>query len=230
LAIGAKRSYEWRNHVLVAYTEPDGARYCAEYDEVSPFGRVTHSYAQTDGRGLRFSYDDRARTTTITDGLGRSTTYEFDARKDIVATTGPDGQRLETPFDSNGHPRGSTDALGRSTQYRFDARGNLTDMVDASGAKTHLDYTELDLPKTIVDALGSQWHREYDPQGNLTASTDPLQHTTRYEVQSRGLPQKIIDAKVASNNSTGTHKATWSRGPTAPENAPSLNTTRRADC
>ncbi len=194
-AIGAKRQYEWQNQVLVAYTEPDGARYCAEYDELSPFGRVTRSYAQADGRGLRFAYNDRARTTTVTDGLGRSTVYEFDARKDIVATTGPDGTRLATPFDSNGHPRGSTDALGRSTAYRFDARGNLTDMVDPSGAKTHLDYSALDLPHTIIDALGHAWKRDYDARGNLITSTDPLKRTTRYEIQSRGLPQRIIDAK-----------------------------------
>ncbi|MGD8913921.1 MAG: DUF6531 domain-containing protein, partial [Candidatus Thiodiazotropha sp.] len=61
-AAQAVRRYAWRNHMLVAYEEPDGARYIAEYDRESPTGRVIHSYAEADGRGLRFDYAPRART------------------------------------------------------------------------------------------------------------------------------------------------------------------------
>jgi RHS repeat-associated protein len=202
---GGVRRYEWRNHLLVAYVEPDGARYCAEYDHEIPSGRVVHSYAEADGRGLRFHYDDRARTTRVTDSLGRTTQYEFNERHDITATTRPDGLRLETPFDSNGNPRGTTDALGRKTQYAFNNRGNLTHQVDPSGAQIKLAYNTLDQVASITDALGHSWQRDYDPQGNLLVSTDPLGHATHYNYDERGLPTSITDPRG------GTKHLTWDR-------------------
>jgi RHS repeat-associated protein len=202
---GAVRRYEWRKHLLVAYVEFNGMRYCAEYDHEIPSGRVVRSYAEADGRGLRFDYDDRARTTRITDSLGRTTHYEYNERHDIIATTGPDGQRVETPFDSNGNPRGTTDPLGRKTHYAFDRRGNLTNQVDPSGAQTKIAYNELDLAVCITDALGHCWQRDYDPQGKLLVSTDPLGHATHYNYDERGLPTTITDPRG------GTKYLTWDR-------------------
>ena len=194
-ANGARRGYEWRNHVLVAYTKADGARYCAEYDEYSPFGRVLRSYAAADGRGLRFEYDERARSTRVTDALGRTTRYEYDERKDIVATTGPDGVRAETPFDANGHPRGISDPLGRQTLYRFDGRGNLAELVDPAGARTAIDYNAMDLPIKFADALNHVWLRDYDECGNLSVVIDPLEQITRYTNNTHGQPVVITDAR-----------------------------------
>jgi YD repeat-containing protein len=56
-------------------TQPDGARYLAEYDRLPPTGRITCSYAEADGRSLRFVYDYRDRTSQITDSLGRTSCY-----------------------------------------------------------------------------------------------------------------------------------------------------------
>jgi RHS repeat-associated protein len=192
---GAQRSYEWRNHVLIAYTQQDAARYCAEYDEYSPSGRVLRSYADADGRGLSFQYNARARTTSVTDTLGRTTRYEYDARKDIVATTFPGGARDETPYDTNGNPRQAADPLDRQTHYRFDRRGNLIEIVDPSGARTALEYNDHDLPIKLTDALKNVWRRDYDTNGNLVQVIDPLEQITRYEYDQRGLPTRIIDAR-----------------------------------
>ncbi len=194
-AAGHQRRFGWHGDVLVSYADADGAEFRAEYDRYDSTGRVTRSFAAHDGRGLRFEYLDRAQATRVTDALGRSTLYEYDDRRDIVATTGPDGVRIATPFDSNGHPRGSTDALGRQTSYRFDQRGNVTEVVDPAGASTKIDYNAQDLPVRMTDAMGQDWLREYDERGNLVAVTDPLQRTTRYEHDRRGLPHAITDAR-----------------------------------
>lgn len=194
-ACGASRTYEWRNGVLVGYTRADGARYCAEYDEYSPFGRVVHSWAAEDGRGLRFAYDDRARTTRVTDSLGRGTCYEYDGRMDIVAVTGPDGVRTETPFDANGNPRGPVDPLGRQAHYRFDERGNLTELVNAAGARTAIAYNGLDLPVRYTDPLDHTWLSEFDARGNLVATIDPLGQATRYTHDGRGQVVSVTDAR-----------------------------------
>ena len=192
---GQARRYEWRGNVLAAYTRRDGARFCAEYDVYAPHGRVLRSYAEADGTGLRFEYLDRLRATRITDELGRQTLYEYDERRDIVATTGPDGVRAETPFDANGHPRGKVDALGRETRYQFDQRGNLTSVVDAAGGQSRIAYDANDRAVELTDALGNKWRREYDECGNVTASIDPLERTTRFLHDDRGLPVRVTDPR-----------------------------------
>lgn len=192
---GTGFQYEWTNHVLVAYVLPDGARYCAEYDEYSPAGRVVHSYAAVDGRGLRLDYHERARATRVTDALGRTTVYEYDERKDIIAVTGPDGMRVDTSNDANGNARIKQDPLGRSTQFRFDERGNLTELVDAAGARIVMGYNAQDLKTAITDALGHLWQREYDERGNLTVAIDPLGNVTRYDYDGAGQVSTITDAR-----------------------------------
>jgi RHS repeat-associated protein len=192
---GQARRYEWRGNVLTAYTRRDGARFCAEYDAEAPHGRVLRSYAEADGTGLRFEYLDRLRATRITDELGRQTLYEYDERRDIVATTMPDGVRAATPFDANGHPRGQVDALGRETRYQFDQRGNLTSVVDAAGGQSRIAYDAQDRAVELTDALGNKWRREYDECGNVTASIDPLERTTCFLRDDRGLPVRVTDAR-----------------------------------
>jgi RHS repeat-associated protein len=193
--VGQVRRYEWRGNVLTAYTRRDGARFFAEYDVHAPHGRVLRSYAEADGTGLRFEYLDRLRATRITDELGRQTLYEYDERRDILATTGPDGVRAGTLFDANGHPRGKVDALGRETRYQFDQRGNLTSVVDAAGGQSRITYDAQDRAVELTDALGNKWRREYDECGNLTATIDPLERTTCFMHDDRGLPVRVTDAR-----------------------------------
>ncbi|MDQ1835216.1 RHS repeat-associated core domain-containing protein [Massilia scottii] len=194
-ANGARRTYEWRNNILAAYTKADGARYCAEYDQFSPFGRVVFSYAEQDGRGLRFQYEDLARSTTVIDALGRSTIYHYDERKDVVAIVGTDGVRVKTPFDANGNPRGIVDPLGRQTSYRFDERGNLAEVINAAGARTLIDYNTMDLPVKVTDALNHTWLREYDTRGNLATVTNPLLQATRFINDLHGKPVNVTDPR-----------------------------------
>jgi RHS repeat-associated protein len=193
-AAGVQRSYTWRDHVLVGYTRGDGSRYRAEYDLYAPAGRVTRSWNEGTGEGLRFDHDDRRRAVRVTDALGRTTTFEYDERRDVVATVLPGGQRVLTPTDANGHPRRTVDPLGRETHYRFDERGNLTKVIDAAGAVTTLDYDDRDRPVRRTDALGNTWTSEYDERGNLTAETDPMGHVTRYRYDERGRMTDVTDA------------------------------------
>lgn len=194
-AVGGRREYEWSNHMLTGYAQRNGARFRAEYDEFSTHGRVTKSYSLDDNSGLIFSYNDQARRTTVTDAIGRSTHYEYDERKDVVATIGPDGIRHETPYDSNGNPRGAPDPLGRQTHVRFDQRGNLTELVDPTGARTVLVYNGFDLPQTLIDALGATTRSEYDGRGNLIKSIDALGQVTLRTLNERGEIVAITDAK-----------------------------------
>lgn len=193
-AAGVQRSYAFRDHVLVGYVRGDGSRYRAEYDVYAPTGRVTRSWNEGTGEGLRFEHDDRRRAVRVTDALGRTTTFEYDDRRDVIATVLPGGQRVLTPFDANGHPRRTVDPLGRETHYRFDDRGNLTKVIDAAGAVTTFEYDDRDRPVRRTDALGNTWTSEYDERGDLTAETDPMGHVTRYHHDPRGHMTGVTDA------------------------------------
>ncbi|MGL4231079.1 MAG: RHS repeat-associated core domain-containing protein, partial [Casimicrobium sp.] len=151
-----------------------------------------------------FTYNERARITRAVDGLGRTTTFYYDERKDIVAIVDPEGNRQATPFDANGHIEAATDPIGRSTSYQFDQRGNLVSLIDPSGASTTLTYNEIDLPVTITDALSNTWKSDYDERGHLLASIDALDQRTAYSYNERGLPIEIIDARG------GTKRLQWS--------------------
>ncbi|WP_338849534.1 RHS repeat-associated core domain-containing protein [Massilia sp. W12] len=191
----AIRHYHWRQGMLIGYTRADGSRFAAEYDQLSPQGRVLRSWHVESGAGLRFSYDPQRRCNTVTDALGRSTRYEYDEREDIIATTGPDGVRLATPFDPSGRPSQESDALGRSTHFQFDARGNLTAITDPAGAKTTIAYNVLDLPIKLTDALQQVTQQEYDARGNLLTRIDAAGQQTRFRYDERGLLREIEDAR-----------------------------------
>ncbi|MEN9865083.1 MAG: hypothetical protein RL748_673, partial [Pseudomonadota bacterium] len=164
-----RRAYHWRNHVLTGYTRADGSEFAAEYDVYAPQGRVTRSWHVATGEGLRFEYDPARSQNRVIDNLGRCTTFEYDERQDIIATTGPDGVRIASPFDSNGNPQAQGDALGRKTQFQFDERGNLTLLVNPMGASTRFKYNELDLPIQITNAAKHSTQQEFDQRGNLIA-------------------------------------------------------------
>lgn len=191
----AIQSYEWVNHLLSAYVECDGTKYCAEFDEYSPNGKVVRSFNAADGLGLAFRYSERARRTDVIDALGRVTAYEYDERKDIIAMVDSDGNRTEWPVDANGNPRGAKNELGRETVYRYDSLGNVIESIDPAGARIAVEYDAQGLPLKITDTLNQVWLREYDTAGNLISATDPLGNVTRYVYSRSGLPVSIVDAK-----------------------------------
>ncbi|MGL5003915.1 MAG: RHS domain-containing protein, partial [Casimicrobium sp.] len=201
------RTYAWKNNVLVGYTLATGERFAATYDDYSPMGKVTRSWcvdSPNEAEGHTFTYNERARITRAVDGLGRTTTFYYDERKDIIVIVDSEGNQQRKPYDANGHIEAEIDPLGRITSFQFDRRGNLISLVDPSGASTTLTYNAIDLPVTITDALQNQWKSDYDERGHLLASIDVLDQRTSYAYNERGLPIEIIDAKG------GTKRLRWS--------------------
>jgi RHS repeat-associated protein len=198
-ALGAAHHYRYQNHLMVAYTTKTGFTHHQQWDRLDAGGRVVRTW--TDEPGLldtQFEYLLNERTTRITDAMGRTSSYHYNAHNEVTAITesGADGQpvRVETQMDSAGNPVQTADALGRSTQFQFDAAGNLTSVTDAAGASSRFKYNTLNLPTEVIDALGGKWRNAYDQFGNLLVHTDALEYTTSYEYDSRGLPITITDA------------------------------------
>ncbi|PKK88231.1 MAG: hypothetical protein CVV64_19735 [Candidatus Wallbacteria bacterium HGW-Wallbacteria-1] len=101
------------------------------------------------------------KLTSKTDALGRTWSYEWCSRGNLIKQTDPAGHEITYTYDSHNNRTSKTDALGHITRYVYDATGNY-------------------LVQTI-DAMGGISSFTYDVRGNLTASTDQLGRMTSYE-------------------------------------------------
>ncbi|MBA2675084.1 LysM peptidoglycan-binding domain-containing protein, partial [Ramlibacter sp.] len=105
---------------------------------------VTRVSSVTDGVGrtTTFSYDKQNRRTTVTDALLRQTVYTYDIGGRLATVTAPPvngvSQLTTYTYTNMGTSTGSrltavTDALGRQTAMEYDANGNQTLQRDAAG-------------------------------------------------------------------------------------------------
>ena len=101
------------------------------------------------------------KLTGKTDALGRTWSYEWCSRGNLIKQTDPAGHETTYTYDSHNNRTSKTDALGHITRYIYDSTGNY-------------------LVQTI-DAMGGVSSFTYDTRGNLTTSTDQLGRTTSYE-------------------------------------------------
>jgi RHS repeat-associated protein len=97
------------------------------------------------------------RVHSFTDQGGDTSTFDYDLKGNLLASTLPDGSATHFEYDAAGRVTASTDANGDRTVYTYDAHGLVTrrDLADGS----HADFT-------------------YDAHRNLLTATDPAGATT----------------------------------------------------
>jgi len=101
------------------------------------------------GNYLTYAYDGSGRLTTITDEIGRTTTFDYTS-----------GSGSPTRLHS------ITDMAGRITDLTYDSYGNLTIIKDAYGSavqrSTTFGYALADQLATVTSPTGSQFVIDYD--------------------------------------------------------------------
>ncbi|MDR1969136.1 MAG: DUF6531 domain-containing protein, partial [Burkholderiaceae bacterium] len=203
-----RRSYGWRNHVMVEHRQPGGLVCRYEYDNYHPSGRVTREVI--DGFELRFDYQPQA--TIVTDGLGRRTSYHFTGEprqpsQRWVGITHPDGSRETYEYSPFGQLIRVEDELGRITRYELDALGRTTGIKAPDGADTRVQYDSATGEiASLTNPLGKTRRWFHDPRGNLTEEVDELGLPTHYFYEDPRWPDRpttIRDAHGASK------KLTW---------------------
>ncbi|PQO94007.1 type IV secretion protein Rhs [Massilia phosphatilytica] len=186
------REFSYRNHVMVEHGQPDGLVSRYEYDVEAPDGKVLRNWTNM-GQWWAFRYLDRE--TIVTDQLGRTQAYRFDARGRLVAQVDAAGGVTTHTLDDNGNLLVLTDPAGRAVRYRYDERSRIV-RVERGGRGTGIVYdARFDKPALITDALGATTVLRYDAQGNLTSVTNALGQRMAYQYDDRGLPVKVIDAR-----------------------------------
>jgi large repetitive protein len=137
----------------------DGVTTEFEYDKV---GRITKTWVTQNGQRQETStvYDKAGRSIAITDVLGSTTKYVYDALDRVTETIYSDGKSDKTVYNYAGKELSKTDRANRTTQYQYDAIDRLT---------------------AVVDALNHKMAYAYDEAGNLIRQTDANQQVTQYE-------------------------------------------------
>ncbi len=198
---GAQFSYTAVNgrSLLSAITDQAGYTSLLGYDGSGRLTSITtpltapnpawqFAYAGTGGQvasvidpyGNARTYAVATTTTTLTDPLGRKTTYNF-------------------ANNSFGGAGTITDALGNLTQQSFDANRNLTQVVNARGYFSQYSYdgngnrlTQTDFLNAYPNTSGSvQRSWTYDGNNNMLSATDPLgTRSWTYNVNNQALTSR----------------------------------------
>ncbi|AOZ08727.1 RHS repeat-associated core domain-containing protein [Cupriavidus malaysiensis] len=132
------------------------------------------------GRRLQIGYsgsdDVRARRliSRITDPLGRTTTYAYDARLRLVKATARDGGTTTYEWDGQDRLVGITDALGiKALVNEYDGAQRVVRQTLADGSTFRFAYTPSSGTVTrteVTDRRGAVRQVDFDANGNVVAN------------------------------------------------------------
>ncbi|HRI07170.1 MAG TPA: DUF6531 domain-containing protein, partial [Nannocystaceae bacterium] len=169
----------------------DSARTWAtyEYDEQ---GRCVRSRAADGLYSIDLTYDDTSWTTTVRDGKGNSTTYQFNRYGQLRFLTDPLGSTRSWAYDRHGQLIIETNALGGATHHYYDpVSGQRVRTVDPSGHATEYEYDDDLRVIAVADALGQVWRYERGAAGEILAVTAPDGSSYTYRYDSHGRLKSI---------------------------------------
>ncbi|MFC4532025.1 RHS repeat-associated core domain-containing protein [Sphaerisporangium dianthi] len=204
-------------------TDPEGRVTAYAYDGE---GRVKYStrLAGTPDAvdGEKVVYGPFDQPAAITDELGKTTTYDFDADGNVVKETDPLGRVVKTTYNKAGQVltvtdaalkvttnayrlgalRTTTDPTGRVTRFFADAAGRVTHTTDPAGAVAVVAYDARNQISSATDPLGHAYAFEYDDNGNRTKLTDPRHNSINWEYDGSDRVKKVTDPLGRSSVTT----------------------------
>lgn len=175
----------------VVHTVREGDRVTAM--ETSWGHKITVSYGgarvvsaiSSDGRCVRYSYDDENRLVQV-DGPDGSRRYEWD---DTLITTVVDAcgnAECINSYDGRGRIMSQQAANGRTVHFRY-LPGGVTAASDADGTNANTWICDAHGRTTgVVDAHGGQVSMTYDSFGNMVRCVDRAGNVTSHRYDQRG--------------------------------------------
>ncbi|NMG72077.1 cysteine peptidase family C39 domain-containing protein, partial [Parazoarcus communis] len=131
-------------------TDSEGHTLEYEYDALDRLVRTTWP----DGTH-RLQTWDRLDLAKVTDRLGRSTHYTYDANRRLIEQQDPLGRYLSYGYSRGGRLQALTDGKGQTTRWYYDIQGRLTAKELADGSRTSYAYEAgAGRLRTRTDALG----------------------------------------------------------------------------
>jgi RHS repeat-associated protein len=187
----------------------------------------THALGQPEEQTITYSYYADNSLKSITDALGRTTSYDYDALGNRIRITSLDGTANASTTTFTYDPLFQematvTDPLGHTTTFSYDTSGNVTSVTDPLNHQTSLTYNGDGQIATIADALsntvqfgyfsgdlvritdplGTTTTRFVDIAGRLTSTTDALGNTTKFQYNGYNLVTGVTNTQGNSTSYT----------------------------
>lgn len=175
---------------ITRWQDRNGTRYSYTYDDQ---GRCVRTTGTGGILAYNYAYDVASGTTVATDSLGATTTYEFNAARQLLRQTDHFGHTTSTEWDRYDRLLSRTDPLGRTTRYTYDDRGHCTAITYPDGATARIAYDDRGHPVSATDPDGAHVGQRFDACGNLLATTDAAGATTAYTYDDRGALTSVTD-------------------------------------
>jgi RHS repeat-associated protein len=232
----------WNGFTLNRYSASCGQGYMplvAQVDVTDPRGYVervvfgsagyktsdTHALGQPEQQTVTYSYYNDNLLQSMTDALGRVTSFDYDAKgnlsritrldgtpntvtttftyepsfNQLKSVTDPLGHTSTLSYDAVGEVASITDPLNHQTTSTFNGLGQVLSVTDALNNTVHFDYFGGDLVR-VTDPLGNATTINYDLAGRPTSSTDTQGNVTRSQYSNLNLVTQVTDPQ--GNNTT----------------------------
>ncbi|AHH21053.1 putative Rhs protein [Nocardia nova SH22a] len=151
------------------------------------------------GATTTYTYDAEHRMTSWTDSNANSLTNTYDEAGRVITQRGTNGI-LNADFDYFTYPDGTgtrttvTDSTGAATHYDFDPDHKLRDVIDPLGGRIHTDYTSDRKPLRVIAPDGGITYYTYNADGDLTKIKRPDDKSIIFGYAARNRPTTITDA------------------------------------
>ena len=161
----------------IAVTDPEGQVTSKTYDAANELTSISYSdkktpnvsnitydadgerTSMTDGTGTSsWTWDSLHRLASMTNGAGKTVSYQYDLRGLPTEITYPGGQAITREYDAAGRLSTVKDWLGNTTTFTYDPDGNLTKELLPAATKVvdTFAYDNDDQLNSIIDRTGTK--------------------------------------------------------------------------
>ncbi|HXA28132.1 MAG TPA: FG-GAP-like repeat-containing protein [Candidatus Angelobacter sp.] len=140
--------------------------------------QFTTTYSYTDPVSGQVNYFGDARV--VTDPLGHSTTYGYDAQRNLTSVKDGDGNVTSYAYDAAGQQTTVTRPDSSTLRTQYAADGTTTRQIDGANNATSYGYDALGRVTSVTDPLNRTTSMTYDGTGNRLAVVDAQSQTTTY--------------------------------------------------
>jgi RHS repeat-associated protein len=183
----------------VDVTDPRGYIRRVVFNSAGYMTTDTHALGQPEEQTVTYSYFADNLLQSVTDALGRKTSYDYDANGNLSRLTQLDGTSdavtTTLTYSAQFNQLASvTDSLNRTATLNYDSIGNLTSVIDPLNHSTAFGYNAAGQATSVADALNNTVQFSYFA-GDRVMSVDPAGNVNSFFYDSAGRLISSVDAQ-----------------------------------
>ena len=142
---------------------------------------------------MHLSSDNAGRLLTVTNGRGKTRTYTYTPRHEVLSLLLPDDALETWAYNANGSVASYTNGLSETISYTYDDAGGQTGVDYPTGPDTSFGYDPVGRWNSMTDATGtSSWVMNL--AGQVTSLATPQGSYTYSYSSDLGQPTTMVDS------------------------------------